>query len=134
MERRHDWVEQLHAALDEAAVRPFEWGVHDCCLFVADVVLAMTGEDLGAPFRGRYASARGAARALRAFGQGTIIRTMNAALGAPIAPALAQRGDVVLAGGIAGICIGRTAVFVGEGGLTTAERRHWTKAWGVGHG
>jgi hypothetical protein len=55
----------LFAALDAHRGQVFEWGKHDCALLAADAVLAMTGEDLAADYRGKYAS-RDEARALLA--------------------------------------------------------------------
>ena len=39
----------------------FAWGTNDCCLFVCDVILAMTGTDLGEDYRGEYSTAEEAA-------------------------------------------------------------------------
>jgi len=40
--------------LKGASGRPFVWGECDCCLFAADWVLARTGQDPAAGWRGRY--------------------------------------------------------------------------------
>jgi hypothetical protein len=53
MKRYEDWPQRLVAAIEAARGRPFSWGAMDCCLFAADVVLAMTGVDYAAGFRGR---------------------------------------------------------------------------------
>jgi hypothetical protein len=63
--RLQDWEPALHTAIDAAAARPFKFGDHDCCLFIADVVLVLTGHDFGAGFRGKYRTAAGAMKALR---------------------------------------------------------------------
>ena len=49
----------------EGAIR---FGVNDCCMVVADVVLAAGGPDLMAAYRGRYKTARGFVRAFRRAG------------------------------------------------------------------
>lgn len=46
----------------------FEWGRLDCCLFVADVLLELTGKDYAAPWRGSYTSEFGARRLLVKYG------------------------------------------------------------------
>lgn len=134
MERFFDWEERLERWADQAALRPFVWGEHDCALMVADAAVAMTGKDFGKPFRGKYNTARGAAEALRAYGAGTLQRTLTAVFGNPIHPAFAQRGDAVMASGNAGICMGETALFLTDDGLTMTPRAEWTKAWAIGRG
>lgn len=66
--RRPDWRRRLGETLAAAADRPFVFGALDCCLFAADCVIAQTGFDPVAEFRGRYTTARGAARILRRAG------------------------------------------------------------------
>jgi hypothetical protein len=136
------WEPRLHAYLDGVATKPFEYGSHDCALHAANAVLAMTGDDFGAPFRGRYKSAAGAVRALRDFGAGDLPKTLTAALGEPVHPAFAGRGDIVMANGSAGVCMGDFAWFVGENaagepgadGLIKHARSLWSAAWTVSHG
>lgn len=54
MVRYHDWRTRLHAYLAQNAGRSFQPGVFDCSLFSADCLLAMTGEDPAADYRGKY--------------------------------------------------------------------------------
>lgn len=92
--RRRDWVARLHALIEARQRAPFAWGRHDCCLFVCDAVQAMADHDPAADLRGRYSSEAGAARIVKRAGG---LRALAAArLGEPIAPALAQVGDVGL--------------------------------------
>jgi len=76
--RPPDWPERLLAALAAARDRPFRWGEHDCCLFAADLIEAVTGVDPAAAFRPvrprgepgavdgrRYRTAQGALALLR---------------------------------------------------------------------
>jgi hypothetical protein len=90
--------ERLAALIEARRHTPFAWGTHDCCLFAADAVLATTGADPAAEWRGRYDSEAEALELLGARGlEGTVADAM-AAFGAPECPVLAaQRGDVVLA-------------------------------------
>jgi hypothetical protein len=66
--RHVDWRPRLVAYLAEIARQPFAPGRNDCALFLAGGVLAMTGEDFAAPFRGRYTTPRGGLRVLRKAG------------------------------------------------------------------
>lgn len=143
MERRSDWEPRLSAYLAERVdTITFEWGksdaatfAYDCALYVADGVEAMTGEDIAAPFRGKYSTAMGSAKALKKYGAGTLKSTFDALL-PPKPVGYARRGDVVMHDGAVGICIGAVALFVraeGEGpGLERIERTLWSHAWGVG--
>ncbi len=63
-----DWKTQLIAYLADAARTPFQPGVHDCALFSAGAVLAMTGVDFAADWRGRYTTLTGGLRVLRRAG------------------------------------------------------------------
>jgi hypothetical protein len=54
--RLSDWRERLTAYLVSVAGRPFAYGSHDCALFVAGAVEAMTDFDPAALHRGQYDS------------------------------------------------------------------------------
>lgn len=139
MRRLPDWDARLAAYLEPLRVRAFAWGSHDCCTFTAGAVEAMTGIDPIPEFRGAYTDAIGAARALRTVGQGTLAATLDQKFAA-IAPALAQRGDIVMTGGLLGICWGGFVMVVGrEGereGLLRLDRAQWIepRAWRVQYG
>jgi hypothetical protein len=92
--RLREWQARLAACLAERAARPFAWGVHDCCMFAADCVDACTGADPAADLRGAYADAAGALQVVQ--GLGGLPAIAAARLGAEIAPALAQVGDVAV--------------------------------------
>lgn len=47
---------------------PIVYGVNDCCMTVADVILAAGGPDLMADYRGRYSTRLGFVRAFRKAG------------------------------------------------------------------
>ncbi|HAD90956.1 MAG TPA: hypothetical protein DCG36_12410 [Alteromonas macleodii] len=94
--RKKDWSEKLVNYLLDNLDTPFEWGTFDCCLFAANAVREMTGKDFAAPFRDKYTTEKGAAKALIKYGQGDIKSTLNAIFG-PLKPRLkAGRGDLVL--------------------------------------
>ena len=65
MKRLADWKPRLIAYLAAKAPLVIEPGVHDCALFPAGAVEAMTGVDLAAPYRGRYTTFAGGRRVLR---------------------------------------------------------------------
>ncbi|MDF0543328.1 hypothetical protein PX699_13300 [Sphingobium sp. H39-3-25] len=135
IERISTWEQALSEYLASVADREFLWGEHDCALHAANAILAMTGHDIAAPFRGRYSTAAGSARALKRYGAGTLEATFDALL--PTRPVgYARRGDVVMHDGGVGVCVGSHAAFVGrEGereGLVMIPRADWTRAWGVG--
>ena len=99
MRRRGDWAERLNEYLESCRRQPFRWGHLDCVLFVCGAVHAMTGEHPLPQLCGAYQSKRGAAKTIQKFG-----RNLEEAIEAEcrrcgfteIAPALAQRGDIVL--------------------------------------
>jgi hypothetical protein len=136
-ERLPDWEARLSALVRERMREPFRWGSHDCALWGADVVHALTGADFGDPFRGKYSDAEGAALALRQYGAGTIVRTFDKHLHrTPFAQA--KRGDLVKLGksdvapmGAIGVCMGGFGLFVSDMGLERRPRSEWSLAWKV---
>ncbi|MFQ5535576.1 MAG: hypothetical protein ACE5EM_12670 [Sphingomonadales bacterium] len=135
--RKSDWPELLAREVEAAAERPFCWGKHDCCLFAANIVKAMTGDDPAKAFRGRYRTEFGARRALKRYGSGTLYHTLRSLFGNPIPPARAWRGDLVYMvtenGPSAGVCLGAIAAFASDG-LAFVPMSETAKAWRVGHG
>lgn len=135
MSRVPDWEARLAEYLESVRETPFAWGSHDCALFAASAVEAMTGVDYGAPFRGKYRTELGSVRALKRFGAGSLEATLDG-LFPEIPLAFAQRGDVVMRDEAAGICLGPDAAFVGDldgaPGLVRYPRREWARAWRVG--
>lgn len=102
--RLSDWRERLDAEIQRKATTAFAWGVNDCCLFACDLVLAMTGIDYAAKFRGRYSTPLGAARTLRDVAGVVSLPDLLDKLAAEepwqeIEPARAQSGDWTLAFG-----------------------------------
>jgi hypothetical protein len=145
MTRVEDWPERLAAFIEQRRKMPFAWGSNDCALFAADAVCAITGVDLGEPFRGRYddeASLRlhglhGANAHLAAGDVSRAIRDMATAwLDGEISPKLAQRGDVVLVehggGESLAVCDGALSAAPGRRGLVFLPRSTWLSAWKVG--
>ncbi len=126
------WPEILHAEIESARDKPFVWGKCDCCLFAANVVMAMTGNDYASEFRGKYNTAKGSAKALIKYGHKTLSSTMNEKLPSVRFP---KRGDVVMAivsGEEAlGICIGAMCVFKAPDGVVQMPVCDIAAAWEV---
>lgn len=125
----------LFAHIEQHQSTPFTWGEFDCCLFAADAVELMTGNDFAVDFRGKYNTKLGAARALKRYGQGDIISTVTAKLGEPKPVMLVKRGDVVLVDNngdpALGICLGNCVSVVTAVGLCSLELSHIKKVWEV---
>lgn len=114
--------------------KPFAWGKRDCCLFAADAVLCITGVDHAKKFRGRYTTARGAAKVIAK--HGGLEELVNKTGFEPIAPLMAQRGDVVLIDTPLGVALGvidLRSEIVGQGpdGLTRYKATDARRAWRV---
>lgn len=134
MTRLPDWERRLGEYLLTVLEKPFAYGEHDCALHGANAVHAATGIDHGAPFRGKYTTELGAAKALKKYGGGTIEATFDQHLDeCPLA--FASRGDIVMFENAIGVCAGGDALFVGQNdvlpGLVRVPRARWSKAWKV---
>ncbi|MFU8883097.1 MAG: DUF6950 family protein [Rhodobacterales bacterium] len=131
--RLSNWPLLLATEIEAARTTPFAWGQHDCALFAADVVLAITGSDPAAAVRGSYRSQRGSARVLKRLGCDTLEEAATKALGQAVSCALLQRGDVALldlpTGPTLGICVGATVAAPAETGLAFLPLDNAIKGW-----
>lgn len=133
--RLPDWPARLAAMVAAAHPRPFAWGVHDCCLWAADAVLATTGHDPAADLRGQYSTAGAGQRALQRLGG---LRGVGGRAGPVLAsPGLAWDGDIglVSTGQRPMLAVRVASVWLctathGLHALPAAAAR-WV--WGVGH-
>ena len=101
MQRNPDWERSLHAVLVNRAKEPFAWGTHDCALFACDCILAMTGIDAAAWFRGKYRNHNGARRIIRKFTGGFGLESLADTIARQhrvheVPVTKAQRGDLLL--------------------------------------
>jgi hypothetical protein len=134
MKRLKDWPSRFAALVESARARPFEWGAHDCCLWAADAVKAVTGNDPAAPWRATYRTERAAMAILARLGGHAAV----GALGGPeISPRLAIAGDVGLVRWTdgtksLGVFGGHWWLCVADQGLTTMPIDAALRAWGVG--
>ena len=93
--RRADWQIQLIQFMGDAARTPFQSGVHDCALFAAGAVFAMTDQDFAAGYRGRYSTLKGGFKLLQKAGFEDHI-ALAASLFEEIPPAFAAVGDLAV--------------------------------------
>ena len=134
LKRHRQWQSRLDALVCARLHTPFGWGTHDCCLWGADVVLAVAEVDPAAPYRGTYNTEQ-AARALLAE-HGGIAGLATAHLGAPVLPSLARPGDLGLvqtaAAETLAVCLGTHWAAPGLAGLALLRTTHVSAAWRVG--
>lgn len=123
MARRSDWRAALVAYLSATRDKAFAYGVHDCTLFAADAVQAMTGVDLAADWRGKYSTLAEGEDLLRAAGYDGNT-AMVSALFAECPVAMAQPGDIAVIateiGDSLGIVQGEAIYVVSPRGLSLA--------------
>lgn len=105
MKRLPDWPQRLARAIDERANRPHVWGQNDCALYAADLIAAVTGEDIGAQYRGRYSDEAGAGALLKEIGVDGLAGLADAFL-PRMEGSRPRRGDAVLAEGRYGPFLG----------------------------
>lgn len=129
--RLPDWQPRLAALIAQRMAHPLQWGVHDCCLWAADAVLATTGADLATGLRGSYSTQQGAAELLQQLGGLAALCTDR--LGPVVRTALAQPGDVGIAavGGERAlvVCGGPHFLAVGARGLVPLPMAQVLRAW-----
>jgi hypothetical protein len=133
-DRREDWPEKLFESIEQATSQIFAFGTHDCTLFSANCVKAMTGYD-GATWRGKYSTKGEAIRIIALAGGMENLAT--AVFGSEEIPTIqAQRGDGVLADAIGGeaigICVGNDCAFLTvEKGIIYLPLSEVKRAWRV---
>lgn len=91
--RLHDWPSRLSRTIEASFDKPFVYGEHDCGLFCADCIEAVTGVDPAAGWRGRYGNEIEAFKVMK-------VRSLAGVLDRlfePVPLAFAQRGDVCIA-------------------------------------
>lgn len=101
MIRFHDWPTRLAEYFESCRDTEFEYGVFDCVLFACGALQVMTGLHPLKFYIGKYKTAIGAARQMKIYAGGGVREVAEKASRSiglkPVAPALAKRGDMVLA-------------------------------------
>jgi hypothetical protein len=135
MTRIEKWDFALRKFLHERKSLPFVWGQNDCALFAADAVLALTGFDPAAQWRG-YQSEEEAKALIRAVGSMEALFTQG--MGKPPHQnwRMAARGDVALInlkGTLSGAVVDTTGRFLMavqlSGGLKPVPLEWAKKIW-----
>src|ERR1700732_272724 len=142
MKRFPDWPTRLSEFLEERKSRPFEWGVHDCCLFACDAIQVMTGVDVASTLREKkYSDPHGARAVIKEAGASSVVELaewiaeLHKLREIPVP--FAQRGDAVILshGGVQSIAIvsldGLDAIAPGKDGLIANPTRYGTRAWRI---
>ena len=146
LRRLPNWPSLLDAYIDSQRQTPFEWGVHDCCLFAANCIQAITGIDVAPKWRKAYQSKDAAIHLANIFSQGGIKQVIKDIAEVhhcvSIAPMLAQRGDIIMfpgehVGVTLGVVLDQRLVAPGTKGLEFLPiAKVWhpstTKAWKIG--
>lgn len=132
--RLPDWQILFAKFLKENANSKFEWGVHDCCLFSANCVLAITGTDYASSFRGTYSNERDAYRLIKQYGSIEALVTTLTGI-KPVNGRYADVGDIVLVlqegRELLAVCNGQTMFAPGANSLITLETKDVLKTWKV---
>ncbi len=132
--RKQNWPELLNDFIKRD--HTFDWHTCNCALFAADSVLAITGVDFGADYRGPKTKRGMIAKLARVCGGGVedaVTRELGKQMSNPL---MAGRGDVVSydfgEGPALGVCLGSKAVFISESdGLVYVPSKLWSKSWRV---
>ena len=95
--RLYNWESRLTAYITAVARDGFVYGRHDCALFAAGAVQAVTGTDPGADFRGRYRTMKGGLKAVRKAGFSDHVAVMRASCPSIIRSSV-MAGDLAVIG------------------------------------
>jgi hypothetical protein len=135
-ERLEGWESRLAAVIEDARIREYRLGEHDCFRLACRAIEALTGEDRWPEFAG-YATKREALAKLAQYGK-TFEDAGDWFFGSPRVPvAQARRGDVCAAQTPdgekhLGVCIGARVALLADGGLTFWRLSKCLCAWRVG--
>lgn len=129
-----DWPERLAAFIESKRHAAFAWGSNDCCTFISDAAMALTGSDPMARLRGAYSDEAGAEAILGGQALDDYVGERLVEWGAVEAPRLmAGRGDIVAArvGNhlMCGVCIGPQLALPGQMWLAFVPTHLALRCW-----
>lgn len=131
--RLDDWQTPFYAYIEAARLAPFAWGTHDCCLFAAGAIDALTGSDLRTQLSAAYSDEASALAYIASFG--SLEAAVSSWLGPSKAPNFAGPGDIVLAdlslGPTIGVCLGTGCAFSAASGMLYQQRSVISMCWTV---
>ena len=134
--RVEDWRVRFEQLVAERMRTPFDWGSHDCVLWAADAVLAVSGVDLAAEYRGTYGTDAEAMRLLKRKGG---LEVLGDLAGERIRPLAAGVGDVGIVSDetgreMFGVCAGAAWLVATAEGLGAISLDKARVAWRVRRG
>ena len=135
------WRARLAETLVTDPTKRFAWGTHDCFLgLIVPAVIALIGEDVGVPYRGKYETEAGAKAVLKGIGFADLAEAFAAHF-PEIPVAQAHIGDIAaipteIEGDIFGVGLGvvtgeRITVLTPNGSATVKLLRA-TRAFRIG--
>jgi len=137
MPRIDQWDVRLNDAIQDTTARDYALGDADCFANTADIVQAMTGQDIISEWRGQYDTLIGAARVIKNASYDGVTDWLDTITDTRIEPLKAQRGDIVARGlsraiPSLGICVGDKALlFVHNVGAIYKPMNTVEAAWRV---
>ncbi|MCM2472160.1 hypothetical protein HGO38_01545 [Rhizobium sp. CG5] len=137
--RLPDWRARFDAQCDRMRLQPFSWADNDCAIGLAgNLVLALTGVDVVAAYRGRYSTRVGAIRCLRGSGFATLGDLVASLLPEHAHASMARVGDIValpddgpFSHGL-GVVNGERVFVLTDAGFGTVDRAQAVRAFKVG--
>jgi hypothetical protein len=126
MKKVEGWHYNLRRYIETSAATPFKTGTHDCALFWAGGVEAMTGIDPAADYRGKYTTFRDGKQLI-----GGDLGDYAKRFFEEVPPAMAQVGDLAMVKGACGIVQGEHIYMLGRGGIMTVPLTRATRAFRV---
>jgi hypothetical protein len=112
----------------------FKWGILDCCLFSADIILEKYGFDLAKDFRGKYSSEEEAYNLIyKLYNTKNLKDLVTKATRVKLSYNFnnIQLYDLVLYKGCLGVNYGARSFFLGEKGLIKVPNRACECYWSI---
>lgn len=128
-------MERLQQCVENAKLLPFQYGVHDCCLWAAHCVDAMCDTQHAAAIKDRFNYADEAAADTVIEAGGGLLALVQSFLGKPENAVWAAPGDVVLVRNegraITGVVVGHSVVAPSSTGLLVLPYGEIAVCWKV---